>query len=87
MNIFYCQCYNRYKNGIFLSYNSDICRDSSDSSNVIRSQSLFYEFQLIYPVSISSNLDECMFDNRLNIEYYLGLAILSSLHSVWLLHS
>ena len=37
MNIFYCQCYNRYKNGIFLSYNSDmiflctrICRDSSD---------------------------------------------------------
>ena len=34
MNIFYCQCYNRYKNGIFLSYNSDICRDSSDLSNV-----------------------------------------------------
>ena len=30
---------------------------------LIRSQSLFYEFQLIYPVSISSNLDECMFDN------------------------
>ena len=34
MNIFYCQCYNRYKNGIFLSYNLDICRDSSDLSNV-----------------------------------------------------
>lgn len=62
MNIFYCQCYNRYKNGIFISYNSDICRDSSDLSNV-NSIPIIVLRILTYLVSISSNLDECMFDN------------------------
>lgn len=62
MNIFYCQCYNRYKNGIFLSYNLDICRDSSDLSNV-NSIPIIVLRILTYLVSISSNLDECMFDN------------------------
>lgn len=62
MNIFYCQCYNRYENGIFLSYNSDICRDSSDLSNV-NSIPIIVLRILTYLVSISSNLDECMFDN------------------------
>lgn len=62
MNIFYCQCFNRYKNGIFLSYNSDICRDSSDLSNV-NSIPIIVLRILTYLVSISNNLDECMFDN------------------------
>ena len=62
MNIFYCQCFKRYKNGIFLSYNSDICRDSSDLSNV-NSIPIIVLRILTYLVSISSNLDECMFDN------------------------
>lgn len=59
MNIFYCQCYNRYKNGIFLSYNSDICRDSSDSSNVNSIPIIVLRIS----VNLPSNLDECMFDN------------------------